>query len=128
MRACRTVVCASFAMALLAMPAAQAQEEMEASPEVPERCKGLTGSALKTCIAGDQLAKITDDDDTAEQILQYTAAVVGVILIFSLLTGDDDEDSTSFGPATRQARPLVEFAPIYDPDSNMLMARGRIRF
>ena len=118
-------------MALLAMPAAQAQEEMEASPEVPERCKGLTGSTLDACIAGDQLAKITDDD-TAEQILQYTAAVVaavvGVILVFSFLTGDGDEESTSFAPGERQARPRVEFAPIYDPDANMLMARRRIRF
>lgn len=126
MRACRTVVCASFAMALLAMPAAQAQEEMRETPELA-RCAGLTGPELTDCLAR-ETAKATDDDDTREKILQIGAAAGVVLVLFSLFTGDDDEDSTSFAPGEGQARPRVEFAPIYDPDSNMLMARGRIRF
>lgn len=126
MRACcRTVVCA-LAMGLLAIPAAQAQEEMRENPELA-RCAGLMGPALTDCIAR-ETAKATDDDDTREKILQIGAAAGVVLILFSLFTGDDDEDSTSFAPGERQARPRVEFAPIYDPDANMLMARGRIRF
>lgn len=120
MRACRTVVCA-LAMALLAMPAAQAQEEMKKTPN----CDRDPDSDLCDL---EMAAQAIDDDDTREKILQVAAAAGVVIALFSLFTGDDDEDSRSFGPATRQARPRVEFAPIYDPDSNMLMARGRIRF
>ena len=126
MRACQTVACASFAMALLAMPAAKAQEEMGTTPEV-SKCAGLKGAELTDCLAR-EAAKTTNDDDTREKILQIGAAVGVAIILFSLLTGDDDEDTTSFASGERQARPRVEFAPIYDPNANMLMARGRIRF
>lgn len=125
MRACSIVACA-LAMGLLSVPTAKAQEEMQGVPD-PARCAGLTGPDLTRCL-GIEASKATDDDDTREKILQIAAAAGVVLVLFSLFTGDDDEDSTSFAPGERQARPRVEFAPIYDPDANMLMARGRIRF
>ena len=125
MRACRTVVCA-LAMGLLSVTAAKAQEEMRETPQLAQ-CADLTGPELTDCLAR-EAAKATDDDDTREKILQIGAAVGVVLILLSVLAGDDDEDSTSFAPGERQARPRVEFAPIYDPDANMLMARGRIRF